>query len=225
VDHYVSGLHRAHQVVAGCGSASTGCSRGVEICADILAPSYFHPYVLDWFLLPPVPWLILEALICGGCKNLLQAASVSWLETWHADPEPEALGGIAALGRIRCLRDFRLRHTEAESQGIRVRFQCEPDGRLDESAVCFGQAHVLGVPRIDQRVYQNPIELAQPSQQHGKRAVVVRVPWRPAARTAATAFHGQAEMVAVSFDQVLRVQDAAIVISQLHESKTPIEKP
>ena len=159
----------------------------------------------------------------GSRKSLRQAACVSWLETWHTSAEPDALGGITALGRIGRLRDLGLRRPQAASQRLRVRFQREPDRRLDESAVCLGQAQVLGVSRVNQRIDQNRIELAQPGEQDCQRPVVVRIPWRPSARRAAAAFHNESEMAAISFDEKLRIHDAAMVINQMHESQTPTQ--
>ena len=224
VDHHVAGLHQAHQVVAGGGYASAGCRRGLEVRADVIAAGYLHPHVLAGFALPPVTRPVLGALSDGRRKSLRQAARVSWLEAWHANAEPDALGGITALGRIRCLRDLGLRCPQAAPQGLRVRFQREPDRRLDESAVCLGQAQVLGVPRVNQRIDQNRIELAQPGEQDCQRPVVVRVPWCPAARTAAAAFHDESEMAAISFDEILGIHDTAAVINQTHESQTPTQR-
>src|SRR5262249_9257781 len=68
------------------------------------------------------------------------------------------------------------------------------------------------------------IELAQPGEQDCQRPVVVRVPWCPAARTAAAAFHDQSEMAAISFDKKLGIHDTAMVINQTHESQTPTQR-
>jgi hypothetical protein len=128
-------MYQAHQVVAGRGYAAAGCRRGLEVRADVVALGYLHPYVLARFVLPPVTRPVPGTLRGGSRKSLRQTACVSWLETWHINAEPDALGGITAPGRIGCLRDLGLRRPQAASQRLRVRFQRKPDRRLDESVL------------------------------------------------------------------------------------------
>ena len=75
--------------------------------------------------------------------------------------------------------------------------------------------------RVNQRVDQNRIELAQPGQHDCQHMIVVRVPWRPPARHAAAAFHDESKMTALGLDEVFSIHDAAMVINQLHESEAP----
>jgi hypothetical protein len=83
----------------------------------------------------------------------------------------------------------------------------------------------LGVSRVNQRIDQNRIELAQPSEQECQRLVVVRISCRPSARRAAAAFHDENEMATISFDEKLGIHDAAMVINQMHKSQTPTRHP
>jgi hypothetical protein len=149
---------------------------------------------------------------------LRQAVGVAGREPRNIDVEPDALGGIASLGRIRRLRDLGLRRAQPPSQGIGVWFQRELDRRLDEPAISLGQAQVLRVSRVHECINQNGIEHAQPGQQDSQRPVVVRVPRRPCAGHSAAAFHDESEVVAIGFDVVLGVHGTAMVIDQMHES-------
>ena len=105
--------------------------------------------------LPPVTRPLLNVQNDGRSERLRQAVGVAGQEARNIDAEPDALGGIASLGRIRRLRNLGLRCTQAASQGIWVWFQREPERRVDEPAVCLGQTQVLRVPRVDQRIDQN----------------------------------------------------------------------
>jgi hypothetical protein len=156
---------------------------------------------------------------------LRQAVGVTGRETGNIDTKSDALGGIASLGRIRRLRDLGLRCAQAASQGIRVWFQRKPDWRLDQSAVCLGQAQILCMPRVNQCLNQNGTEHAQPGQQDSQRLVVVRVPRRPCAGHSAAAFHDESEVVAIGFDVVLGIHGMAMVINQMHESHTATSGP
>ena len=188
VDHDVTGLHQGHQNIAGRRYASACCRRSFEVCADVIAAGYLHPDVLARFALPPVTRPLLSGLNNGRRECLRQAGCVAGPEAGNIDAQPDALGGIASFGRIGRLGDLGLCSTQSASQGIRVRFQREPDRRLDQSAVCLWHAQVLRVPRVNQSIDQNRIEPAQPGQQDSQHPVVVRVPWRPCCPTFRSGF-------------------------------------
>ena len=221
VDHDVTGLYQRQQGVAGCRHASACCRWSLEVYSNVIAAGYLHPYVLAYFVLPPVTRRHYGGLGDGRRERLCQAGCIAYLKARNINTEPDALGGITTLSRVRRLRDLGLCCTESASQGIRIRLKREPHRRLDQPSLCLWHVQVLGVSRVHQRVDQNRIELAQPGQQDCQHPVVVRVPWRPSARHAAAAFHDESKMTAIGLDEVFGIHDAAMVINQLHESEAP----
>jgi hypothetical protein len=163
--------------------------------------------------LPPVARSLLRGRSDRRRKCLRKADRIAWLEVGHIKAKPDALGGIAALGRIRRLRDLRLCRAQPTPQGIQVRLQREPDWRPDKPPVCFWQAQVLRMVRINQCIGQHRIQDAQPGEQESQRTVVVGIPWRARARPSATAFHDERQMPAIGFDEVIGIQSAAPVIN------------
>lgn len=109
-------------------------------------------------MLPPVTRPTPRTLNGGRRQRLRQARRVAGLEAGNINSKPDALSGITALSRIGCLSDLGLCCAQATPQGIGVRLQGQPDRSLDKPAVQLGQAQVLRLPRVNQRVDQNRVE-------------------------------------------------------------------